>query len=34
VKNLLKTVPDMDMDYVEEWIKKLGLDQVFKEAGG
>jgi len=34
VRNLLKTVPDMDMDYVEEWIKKLGLDQVFKEAGG
>ncbi len=32
IRNLLKTVPDMDMDYVEEGIKKLELEEVYKEA--
>jgi hypothetical protein len=32
VRNLLKTTPDMDWGYVEEWVEKLGLDEVFKEA--
>lgn len=32
IHNLLKTVPDMDMDYVEEWVKKLGLKEVYREA--
>ena len=32
IRNLLKTVPDMDMDYAEEWIKKLELEEVYKEA--
>jgi len=32
IRNLLKTVPDMDMDYAEEWIKKLELEEVYREA--
>jgi hypothetical protein len=32
VQNLLKTVSDMDMDYVERWVKKLKLEQVYREA--
>lgn len=32
IRNLLKTVPDMDMDYVEEWKRKLELEEVYKEA--
>jgi hypothetical protein len=32
VKNILKTVSDIDMDYIEEWIKKLGLEDIYREA--
>lgn len=32
VKNILKTVPDIDIDYLEEWINKLGLEDAYKEA--
>lgn len=32
VKNILKTVFDLDMDYIEGWIKKIGLEDIYKEA--
>lgn len=31
VKNIIKTVPDIDIDYIEEWINKLGLEDIYKE---
>lgn len=32
IRNLLKTVSDMNMDYVEEWVKKLELEEVYREV--
>lgn len=32
VKNLLKTVPDIDMDYIEGWVKRLELEEIYEEA--
>jgi len=32
VRNLLKTVERMDMDYINEWVIKLGLDTIYKEV--
>jgi hypothetical protein len=32
VRNILKTVPDIDIDYIEKWIKKLGLEDIYKEV--
>ncbi len=32
VRNILKTVPDIDIDYIERWIKKLGLEDIYKEV--
>ncbi len=32
VRNILKTVPDVDMGYIEEWIIKLGLKDIYREA--
>ncbi|MBI5681705.1 MAG: nucleotidyltransferase [Deltaproteobacteria bacterium] len=32
VKNLIKTVDELDMNYIKSWVKKLGLEDIFKEA--
>jgi len=32
VKNLLKTVPDIDLDYIEGWVKRLELEEIYEEA--
>jgi len=32
VANLIGTVKNLDMEYVGQWIRKLGLERVFKEA--
>jgi hypothetical protein len=32
VRNLLKTVPEIDMDYIERWVKRLELEEVYREA--
>lgn len=31
VKNLLRT-EGLDMDYIEEWIGRLGLEEIFKKV--
>ncbi|MBI4849363.1 MAG: hypothetical protein HY808_12455 [Nitrospirae bacterium] len=31
VKNILKTVPDIDINYIKEWIKRLELEDIYKE---
>ncbi len=30
VRNIFKTVPDIDIDYIEKWIKKLGIEDIYK----
>lgn len=32
VKNLLNTVRDLDMSYIEKWVAKLNLQKVYQEA--
>jgi hypothetical protein len=32
IQNLLKTVSDLDMDYVKRWVKRLELEEVYREA--
>jgi hypothetical protein len=32
VKNLVETVGALDLEYVENWIQKLDLEQIYKEA--
>ncbi|SRR5579884_621626 len=32
VKNLIKTVPDLDRQYIERWVKKLGLNEIYRKA--
>ena len=32
VRNLIETVNDLDLSYVEHWIQKLSLEQIYKEA--
>jgi hypothetical protein len=32
VENLLKMVSDMDMDYIEVWVKDLGLEEIYREV--
>ncbi len=32
VKNLLKTVPNMDAGYIEKWVKELELGEIYKEV--
>lgn len=32
VQNMLKTVPDLDIGYIEKWVAKLGLDEVYRKA--
>ena len=31
-KNLMKTVPDLDMDYIKEWVPRLGLQEIYKKV--
>ena len=32
VKNLMRTVPDLDVNYIEKWLPGLGLEEIYKEA--
>jgi hypothetical protein len=32
VQNMLKTVPDLDIEYIEKWVAKLGLEAVYRKA--
>lgn len=32
VRNLIETVDNLDLEYVENWIQKLDLEQIYKEA--
>lgn len=32
VRNLLKTVHNLDVDYVEKWVRELGLGEVYNEV--
>ena len=32
VKNLMRTVPDLDVNYIEKWLTELGLEEIYKEA--
>jgi hypothetical protein len=32
VRNLIETVDNLDLKYVENWIQKLDLKQIYKEA--
>jgi len=32
VKNLLSTVTNIDTNYIEKWVAKLGLDRIYKEV--
>ena len=32
VRNLIETVDNLDLKYIENWISQLGLEQIYKEA--
>lgn len=32
VKNLMETTQSLDIDYIEKWVKDLGLDEIYKEV--
>ena len=32
VRNLMKTVPDIDVEYVGKWIKELDIEDIYKEV--
>jgi hypothetical protein len=32
VANLMETVDDLDSKYIDNWVYKLGLEQIYKEA--
>ena len=32
VRNLMETVDNLDLKYVENWIREFGLEQIYKEA--
>ena len=34
VRNLLRSMPDIDKHYLERWSKRLGLDALYREALG
>jgi hypothetical protein len=34
VRNLLRSVPDLDRQYLEHWLNRLGLDALYREAVG
>lgn len=33
VANIIRSVNNLDMEYIDNWIRELGLGQIFKEAG-
>ena len=32
VKNLIETVDDLDLKYIDNWVEELSLEQIYKEA--
>ena len=32
VQNMIRTVPDMDMEYVKKWVTKSGLEGIYRKA--
>ena len=32
VRNMIKTVPDMDTEYIEKWVARLGLEEIYRKA--
>jgi hypothetical protein len=32
VRNLIETVDNLDLEYIDNWISQLGLEQIYKEA--
>ncbi len=32
VANLMETVDDLDLEYIDNWIRELGLEQIYREA--
>ena len=32
VRNLIETVNDLDLKYIDNWVRELGLEQIYKEA--
>lgn len=32
VKNLLKTIPELDVGYIEKWVKELKLEEIYNEV--
>jgi hypothetical protein len=32
VKNLIETVDNLDMGYIGDWLRKLGLEELYEEA--
>jgi len=32
VRNLIETVDDLDLKYIDNWVRELGLEQIYKEA--
>jgi len=32
VRNLIETVDNLDLKYIDKWISQLGLEQIYKEA--
>lgn len=32
VRNLIETVDNLDLKYIDDWIRGLGLEQIYKEA--
>lgn len=34
VRNLLRSLPDIDRSYVERWIARLGLEPLYREVSG
>ncbi len=32
VRNLIKAVASLDIDYIKKWVSKLGLEKLYKEA--
>ena len=32
VRNMIKTVPDMDTGYIEKWVARLGLEEIYRKA--
>jgi len=32
VRSMIKTVPDMDTEYIEKWVARLGLEEIYRKA--